>query len=59
MDDVFNEDLMISLAQGQGEDLDISKLPGMVNIPICTWAEIKANWKKGDESSGTYPCNGV
>lgn len=40
-------------------DMDISKIPGIVNIPMCTYADIKKNWEKGmtKENQDTYPCN--
>lgn len=41
-------------------DFDLSAIPGIVNIPICDWKEIQANWKKGitKDNEDTYPCNG-
>ena len=58
-EDAKNGDLVELMAQSQDSGIDISKLPGVVNIPICGWAEIKENWRKGitDENRDTYPCN--
>jgi hypothetical protein len=39
--------------------LDLSAMPGIVNIPICDWKEIQANWMKGitKDNKDTHPCN--
>jgi hypothetical protein len=57
--DAENGDLVEMMAQSRDAGIDISQLPGVVNIPMCTWAEIKENWRKGitDENRDTYPCN--
>jgi hypothetical protein len=43
----------------EGGSTDISKMPGLVSIPICTWNEIRENWKKGPpkDDPGVWPCN--
>jgi hypothetical protein len=58
-DDAKNSDLVNLMVQSLNFETDISKLPGIVSIPLCTWAEIKENWKKGiqDDNKDTYPCN--
>jgi hypothetical protein len=37
---------------------DISMTPGLIDIPVCGWEEIKENWKKSSpKNNNNYPCN--
>jgi hypothetical protein len=42
-------------------DYDLLSIPGIIDIPSCTWTEIISHWKRGpppaNEDPGTYPCN--
>jgi hypothetical protein len=58
--DVTNPDTIGTVIDSLENSRDIASLPGIINIPVCTWQEIKDNWKKGPpsgEDSDTYPCN--
>lgn len=58
--DIANFDMTNTIANSLVDgSMDISALPGIVNIPVCGWDEIKENWKnrqsKGKDN--TYPCS--
>jgi hypothetical protein len=58
--DAQNQDLVVEMA-GRLNDLDISKIPGLSNIPICGWAEVKENWRANSGKNWSklknFPCN--
>jgi hypothetical protein len=60
-EDATNHEIMAKLVEDLDNPKDIWRMPGIVNIPSCSWLEIQDNWKKGitDDNRGTYPCNGV
>jgi hypothetical protein len=59
-EDIVNDNVLKEFGEYlDPQNPDISTLPGIYNIPICTWAVIKENWVKGPPKGnpGNYPCN--
>lgn len=52
-DEAFWDAMMNSIP-----NVDISAIPGIIGIPICTWDEIRENWTRGSKDEKNYPCNG-
>jgi hypothetical protein len=61
VDDASNPDLIDKVISGLSDSMDISRLPGIVNIPSCSWLDIQNNWEKGitDDNRGSYPCTPI
>jgi hypothetical protein len=62
-DDIENDpgllDAMVNaLPSGPEAAMDISMIPGLIDIPICGWDEIRENWSKSSPAKNkNYPCN--
>jgi hypothetical protein len=56
-DDVNDGNFVDKMMNSLDTGIDISMTPGLIDIPMCGWDEIKTNWQKPSKNNGNYPCN--